>query len=172
LDPEGSMEARGAEGTKQTGPSDGGAVAGELRLRLEAEMPAPRPRVFALLTEPWEVARWWGPSGFEIPSIDSDPSVGGRFRIAMQPPDGDLFHLQGEFLELDPPALVSYTFRWEEPDPDDIENVATLRLEDLGESTRLTVEHGPFATQARRDLHEQGWTESLEKLRQLLAGLD
>jgi uncharacterized protein YndB with AHSA1/START domain len=166
------MEARGAEGTKQAGSGDGGPIAEELRLRVQAEVPAPPPRVFACLTEPWEVARWWGPSGFAIPSIDSDPSVGGRYRIEMQPPEGDAFHLQGDFLEVDPPALVSYTFRWEEPDPDDIENVATLRLEDLGGSTRLSVEHGPFATKARRDLHEQGWTESLEKLRQLLAGLD
>jgi uncharacterized protein YndB with AHSA1/START domain len=166
------MEARGAEGTKQAGSGDGRTIGGDLRLRVDATLPAPRPRVFAFLTEPWEVARWWGPSGFAIPSIDSDPSPGGRYRIEMQPPEGDPFHLQGEFLELNPPALVSYTFRWEKPDPDDIENVATLRLEDLGESTRLRVEHGPFTTEARRDLHEQGWTEGLEKLRQLLAGLD
>ena len=141
-----------------------------MSVRVQAVMPAPCSRVFHFLTEPWEVARWWGPNGFTIPAIDSDPSVGGRYRIAMQPPEGELFHLQGEFLELDPPSLISYTFRWEEPDPDDVETVATLRLGDLGESTELTVEQGTFATEARRDLHARGWTESFEKLGRLLAG--
>jgi uncharacterized protein YndB with AHSA1/START domain len=166
------MEARGAEGMKQAGPGDGQPHTGTLFVRVERVMPAPRERVFHHLTEPWEVTRWWGPSGFSIPSIDSDPSVGGRYRIAMQPPEGEAFHLRGEFLELDPPGLVSYTFLWEEPDPDDIENVVTIRLEDAGDSTRVTVEHGPFTTEERRELHEQGWTESLEKLGPLLADLD
>jgi uncharacterized protein YndB with AHSA1/START domain len=163
------MDARGTEGTEQV-ESGGTTTAGELSLRVQAVIPAPRTRVFASLTEPWEVARWWGPKGFTVPSIDSDPSVGGRYRIAMQPPEGALFHLAGEFLELDPPALISYTFRWEEPDPDDIENVATLKLDDREGSTALTVEHGPFATSARRDFHARGWTESFEKLGRLLAG--
>jgi uncharacterized protein YndB with AHSA1/START domain len=164
------MDARGTEGTEQVESGGGTSTAGELSLRVQSVIPAPRPRVFASLTEPWEVARWWGPSGFTVPSIDSDPSVGGRYRIAMQPPDGKLFHLEGEFLEIDPPGVISYTFRWEDPDPDDVETVATLTLRDLGESTELTVEHGPFASEARRSLHEQGWTESFEKLRLLLAG--
>lgn len=164
------MEARSTEGMGQAESGNGAPTAGRLSVRVQAVMPAPRSRVFHLLTEPWEVARWWGPNGFTIPAIDSDPSVGGRYRIAMQPPEGELFHLQGQFLELDPPSLISYTFRWEEPDPDDVETVATLRLGDLGESTELTVEQGTFTTEARRDLHAQGWTESFEKLGRLLAG--
>jgi uncharacterized protein YndB with AHSA1/START domain len=163
------MEARGAEGTEQATPGDDRLDAGDSLVRVQRVMPAPRARVFAFLTEPWEVARWWGPTGFTIPSIDSDPSVGGRYRITMQPPEGEVFHVQGEFVALDPPSLISYTFRWEEPDPDDVETLVTLTLGDLGDSTDLTVEHGPFTTEARRALHEQGWTESFEKLGRLLA---
>jgi len=164
------MEARGTEGMEQVESGDGAPSAGRLSLRVQGVMPAPRARVFAFLTEPWEVARWWGPRGFTTASIDSDPSVGGRYRIAMQPPDAELFHLEGEFLELEPPRLISYTFRWEEPDPDDVETVARLTLGDLGESTDLTVEQEPFTTEARRDLHERGWIDGLDKLRRLLAG--
>ena len=65
----------------------------------------------------------------------------------MQPPDGDLFHLTGEFREVDPPARLAYTFRWEEPDPDDRETVVTLSFGDLGESTELVLSQGPFATE-------------------------
>jgi uncharacterized protein YndB with AHSA1/START domain len=85
----------------------------------------------------------------------------------MQPPEGEVFHLQGEFVEVDPPRKLSYTFRWEEPNPDDVETVATLTLEDLGERTRLEIEQGPFKTEERRELHRNGWSDGLEKLRTL-----
>jgi uncharacterized protein YndB with AHSA1/START domain len=133
-------------------------------------LPAARPVVFAALTEPEELAKWWGPAGFTAPGVEVDLRVGGAYRIAMQPPDGELFHLAGEYRDVDPPALVSYTFRWEEPDPDDRETLVTLSLGDLGESTELRFTQGPFATEARRALHEQGWTDGLERLQQLLSG--
>jgi uncharacterized protein YndB with AHSA1/START domain len=87
----------------------------------------------------------------------------------MQPPDGDLFHLSGEFREVDPPARLSYTFRWKPPDPDDQETVVTLAFEDLGESTELLLEQGVFATEGRRALHEQGWTDGLDRLEELMS---
>ena len=86
----------------------------------------------------------------------------------MQPPDGDLFHLSGEFLVVDPPVRLVYTFRWEEPDPDDRETVVTFSLTDRGHSTELTIVQTGFATEARRGLHEQGWSQSLDRLADLL----
>src|SRR5690606_905127 len=94
---------------------------------------------------------------------------GGRYRITMQPPDGAAFHLSGEFREVAPPARLAYTFRWEEPHPDDRTTVATLSYEDLGGATGLALEQGPFATEERRALHERGWTETLERLAAVLA---
>jgi uncharacterized protein YndB with AHSA1/START domain len=52
--------------------------------------------------------------------------------LAMKPPDGQAFHLAGEFLEIDPPGRLVYTFRWEEPDPDDRETVVALALDAVG----------------------------------------
>ena len=82
----------------------------------------------------------------------------------MQPPDGDLFYLSGEFREVDPPSRLSYTFRWEDPDPDDQETLATLSLRELGDSTELTLDQGPFATKGRYELHHAGWSDGLERL--------
>jgi uncharacterized protein YndB with AHSA1/START domain len=88
----------------------------------------------------------------------------------MQPPDGDLFHLSGEFLEIDPPSRLVYTFRWEEPDPHDRTTVVTLSLNTVRNAyaTELSLTQGEFATDARLALHRSGWTDSLEKLRELL----
>jgi uncharacterized protein YndB with AHSA1/START domain len=143
-------------------------VAAALTVHLERTLPAPRPLVFRMHAEPELLAQWWGPKGFSAPSIELDVRVGGGYRIAMQPPDGDLFFLVGEFREVDPDRRLTYTFRWEDPDPDDRETVVVFSLQDLGGSTALTVDQGPFATEPRRALHDQGWTETLDRLEELV----
>ena len=115
------------------------------------------------------MAKWWGPRGFTATRIELELRVGGSYRIAMQPPDGDLFYLSGEFVEVDPPARLAYTFRWEDPDPDDRETLVTLSFGDLGESTELVFTQGTFATEGRRALHDQGWTDSFDRLQEMLS---
>ena len=133
-------------------------------LHLKRIFPAQRGTVYAALTDPAQIRRWWGPSGFTVPDVDFDPQAGGGYRIAMQPPDGDLFHLEGEFREVEPPARLAYTFRWVPPDPDDRETLVTLSLTDHGDGTELRLTQGEFATEPRYALHEAGWTETLERL--------
>jgi len=120
-------------------------------------------------TEPELLARWWGPKGFSAPSVEVDARVGGHYRILMQPPDGAAFFLTGEFSEVDPGVRLAYTFRWEPPDADDRETMVQVTFGDLGESTALMVDQGDFATEERRALHEQGWSESIDRLEHLLA---
>jgi uncharacterized protein YndB with AHSA1/START domain len=143
-------------------------VAG-LALHLERELPATRPVVFGASTDPELLARWWGPTGFTAPEVDVDLRVGGHYRIAMQPPEGDPFHLAGEFVVVERPARLCFSFRWEEPDPDDRETVVDLGFDDQGGSTVLRIDQGHFATEARRALHEEGWSQSLDRLEALLA---
>ena len=135
-----------------------------LALHIERVLHASRPLVFEACIDPEELAKWWGPAGFTSPRIEIDPRVGGSYRIAMQPPDGELFYLRGEFREVDPPNRLVYTFVWEEPTPDDQETVVTLSFGDLGRDTALVLDQGPFATEERRALHEAGWTDGLERL--------
>lgn len=144
------------------------ARAAGLVLELTRVLSAPRERIFRALTEPAELATWWGPDGFTAPEMDVDLRVGGGYRFAMQPPEGNLFHLSGEFLEIHPPSRLAYTFRWEEPDPDDRTTVVTLSLGAVGDATEVSLAQGEFATEARLALHRGGWTDSLEKLRELV----
>ena len=144
-------------------------MSADLVLELERILPAPRERVFELFTDPDELARWWGPAGFTLPGIELDLRPGGRYRFAMQPPDADLFHLTGEFREVDPPERLSYTFVWEDPDPDDRETLVTIQFRERGEGTVVEFTQGEFATEARLDLHRNGWGDSFEKLERLLA---
>ncbi|MFD3472098.1 SRPBCC domain-containing protein [Streptomyces sp. NPDC058682] len=142
---------------------------GALRLRMVRTFSAAPGLVFQALTDPVELAKWWGPDGFGIPRVESDLRPGGVYRIEMQPPEGDSFFLTGEFLEVEPPALLSYTFCWEDPDPDDRETIVILELHDDGAgSTRLVFVQGGFATAGRLALHDEGWSQGFDKLEGLL----
>lgn len=145
------------------------APAGELTLATKRALPAPRPLVYEAFTDPSKLARWWGPAGFTTPSLEFQARVGESYRIEMQSPEGDRFYLTGQFRDVDPPARLAFTFVWEDPDPDDGENVVALSFRDRGERTEVALAQGPFRTDARRALHRNGWVESLDKLAHLLS---
>ncbi len=129
---------------------------------------AKRAEVWGAITDSAELARWWGPQGFTIPSVEFEARAGASYRIAMQPPDGELFHLHGEVMEVEPPARLAFTFVWEPATPDDRETLATLSLTEHADQTEVRLTQGAFATEERRALHEEGWTDSFERLEELL----
>jgi uncharacterized protein YndB with AHSA1/START domain len=125
--------------------------------------------VFAAFTDPNQLAKWWGPEGFTIPGLKFQARIGESYRIEMQPPAGDPFHLTGEFREVNPPARLAYTFVWEPADPEDVETLVSLSFRDLGDSTEVVLTQGPFETGARHALHRDGWRDSFDKLERLVA---
>jgi uncharacterized protein YndB with AHSA1/START domain len=145
------------------------AQSGELTLEIKRVFAASPSVVSGALSASDQLAKWWGPEGFTVPTLDFNPRVGDSYRIEMQPPEGDPFYLTGEFREVDPRARLAYTFAWEDPDPDDVETLVELSLRDLGKSTEVVLTQGPFKTEARRELHRNGWTESFDKLEQFVS---
>ena len=130
-------------------------------------LPATPPVVFEAFSAS-ELPKWWGPDGFTIPSVDFQPRVGESYRIEMKPPEGDPFHLIGEFREVDAPGRLAFTFAWEPADPDDVETLVGLSFRDLGDSTEVAFTQGKFKTEERRSLHRDGWTDSFDKLERVL----
>jgi uncharacterized protein YndB with AHSA1/START domain len=141
----------------------------DLVLTLECRLRASPSRVFTALTDPEELARWWGPHGFTTRVQELELTEGGPYRFRMQPPEGGAFHVSGEYLAVDPPRRLVFTFRWDEPDPHDRETVVRIALEAEADTTLVALWQGTFATEARLDLHRAGWTDSFERLRALLA---
>jgi uncharacterized protein YndB with AHSA1/START domain len=142
---------------------------GEHILEIQRDLPADRSTVFAAFTDPRELAEWWGPKGFTTPSLEFEPRVGESYRIEMQPPEGERFHLAGQFREVDPPSRLAYTFVWEEPDPDDVETLVELSFRDRGDTTEVSLVQGEFKTEDRFALHRDGWTDGFDKLEAFLA---
>ncbi len=142
---------------------------GELTLEMVRALPVAPSRVFASFSDADELAKWFGPEGFTVGSLELDPRVGGTYRIEMKPPEGDPFHLGGEFREVDPPGRLAFTFAYEDPDPDDVETLVELSFRDRGESTEVAFTQGRFKTEARRALHRDGWTDSFDRLEQFIS---
>lgn len=139
-----------------------------LSLHLEKVLRASRARVLAAFVDKGGLAAWWGPNDFTVPTVEICAREGEGYRFTMQPPEGAAFHISGEFRKVDPPQRLIYTFEYEEPDPDDQETLVTLSMADVAEGTLLVLDQGPFATEARRALHEMGWAETLDGLERFL----
>src|SRR5262249_44579293 len=96
-------------------------MADGLTLNLTRTLPADPATVWRAMTDSRELGKWWGPKGFTAPEVHIDPHVGESYRIVMQPPEGEPFHLYGAFREVDPPSRLSYTFIYDPPTEDDRE---------------------------------------------------
>lgn len=93
--------------------------------------------------------------------------MGGRYRIEMHPPSGNLHTVTGTFREVHPPGRLAFTWAWEGKDMG--ETLVTLEFQDRGDSTNLVLTRELFPTQEMRDEHAKGWGGCLSRLAQLVA---
>lgn len=137
-------------------------------LALVRTVAAPRERVFRAWTDPTELARWWWPPRFQT-TYEVDLRVGGAYRFrSIHLPDIGVLAVSGTFLEVDPPARLVYTWRWE--GTDDPETQVAVEFSDRGRHTEITITHAGFSDAPDRANHEQGWNDCLVRLVDLAAG--
>jgi uncharacterized protein YndB with AHSA1/START domain len=105
----------------------------ELEIRVERVFDAPRDHVFSVWTDPELIPEWWGEST-TVEEMDVRP--GGKWRF-----NTGYGVVEGEFREVDPPALLVQTFQ---------NHLQTLEFEELGGQTKLT-QTMRFATTEERD---------------------
>ena len=87
----------------------------------------------------------------------------------MQPPEGELFHLTGEFQEVDPhdaPRVHLHLGPSDTRRSRDARHALAPRARASGTEVELT--QGEFATEERRALHEEGWSAAFDRLEALL----
>jgi uncharacterized protein YndB with AHSA1/START domain len=132
---------------------------------------APREDVFRAWTDPEQLRRWWGPGEFTCPEAEVDLRPGGAYRLVMQPTAGDPFVVGGVYREVDPPARLVYTWRWETgPAADGRESLVTVEFRDLGGRTELALTHTEFPASHGPAPYRMGWEGGLDKIEQLFAG--
>jgi uncharacterized protein YndB with AHSA1/START domain len=125
------------------------------------EIAAPPEKVFHALTDPRELAAWWG-SDDTYRSFDwqIELRTGGKWSCRTRNArDGGQMSVRGEYLVVEPPRLLVCTWlpSWENFAPTTIR----YELEATAKGTRLSVTHTGFASRAACESHAQGWTQVL-----------
>ena len=83
-------------------------------LVIERAFAAPRDAVFRAWVSPEVLRRWWGAGpDWTSPAVEIDLRPGGRYRLSMQDPSGTVRTVGGEYVEVDPPRRLVYTWAWE-----------------------------------------------------------
>jgi uncharacterized protein YndB with AHSA1/START domain len=131
-------------------------------LTITRKLPAPPERCFRAWTEPEGLKRWFGPGNIEVVLAETDPRVGGRYRVVMRSPGGEEHDVSGEFLEVVANRKLVFTWAWRSTP--ERQSVVTVEFVPAGTETALTLIHEQFADDAARDRHHRGWTNSLDKL--------
>ena len=98
---------------------------------------------------------------------ESDPRVGGRYRLRFRMLDGSEHETSGEFLEIVRPERVVMSWRWKGGLEDPGESRVEIRLKAIPEGTELTFTHAQLHNEETRRSHEEGWTGALDKLEAL-----
>jgi uncharacterized protein YndB with AHSA1/START domain len=136
---------------------------------------APPERVFQAITNPAEQPRWWGQQGvYRITEWKGDLRVGGKWSSVGMGADGKSFHVDGEYLEIDPPHKLVHTWiasfmgphtttvHWE-LEPREVHGLQPRGPQKMGTGTMVKIRHEGFAgaPQGMAAGHSQGWARVL-----------
>ncbi len=69
-------------------------------------LPATPSEVFAAMSDPTRVARWWGPAGFTSTIHQFDFVPGGAWRLTMHGPDGTDYPNESRFTRIEADKIV------------------------------------------------------------------
>jgi uncharacterized protein YndB with AHSA1/START domain len=128
--------------------------------------------VFAAISDPRQLVQWWGADQIYKPSQwECDLRAGGRWRSEGVAPGGQTFFVQGEYLEIEAPRLLAYTWNvsWAPLPTTEVR----WEITEIEGGVRVHVTHKGFGeNEAQARSHAQaatgGWAAVLAWLRKYL----
>jgi uncharacterized protein YndB with AHSA1/START domain len=153
-----------------TEPNDD-PILSDQRVTMTRVFDAPRPQVWKAWTDPQTLAGWWGTNSFHADpdSVILEPRVGGRFKLNIVSPEhGIEIPIDVVYLDVVENELLRYT----EPVPCnplilDVTGTVTFKAVE-GDKTEVSFEMVMETTAQFRQLSEEGWVESFDRLAAIL----
>jgi uncharacterized protein YndB with AHSA1/START domain len=148
---------------------------------------APVERMFKAWTEADRLKAWFGPKGFTMPTCKQDLRPGGTFLYCLQSPQGEKMWGKFVYREIAPPARLVFVNSFSDEKAGvtrhpfsptwPLELLSTITFAAHGAKTTVTVRWATIApseveAQTFKDGHDamkQGWTGTLDQLRDYLA---
>jgi uncharacterized protein YndB with AHSA1/START domain len=136
-------------------------------LRMERTYNAPAQRVFDAWTSPEVLRRWWHPErDWETPVAEVDLRIGGSVRVVMRDPHKDVeYGGGGQYLEIDPPRRLVFTWFW---DGNDTRQLIEVDFEESGGVTTVRFTHRDLWDEDAVRSHEDGWGKCFDSLEGVL----
>ncbi len=119
-------------------------------------------KVWAAITQPEQMLKWWGPDAGPTLRVDADVRPGGRFSVVFRTIDGIERNPTGIYREVLPEKRLVFT--WDLPGAPEPETLVTFALRPIETGTELTLTHQHLPDEAARASHEKGWCGLLDKL--------
>jgi uncharacterized protein YndB with AHSA1/START domain len=139
-----------------------------ISLSLEREYNTTTQALFNAWSNEAQLKTWFCPGTIYVDQLEMDFRVGGGYRMVMKDPDGNDYHtLTGEYLEIDEPNKIVFTFQWVTKEASPV-TLVTLLFDETAGGCKMTLIHERFADEKTRDLHIEGWSASFPKLEKLL----
>jgi uncharacterized protein YndB with AHSA1/START domain len=134
---------------------------------MERTFNAPAQRVFDAWTSPEVLRRWWHAEyDWETSLAEVDLRVGGAVRVVMRNPhDGAEYGGSGQYLEIDPPRRLVFTWYW---DGNDTRQLIEIDFEEADGRTTVRFTHRDLWTEEAVRDHEGGWNRCFDNLERVL----
>lgn len=127
---------------------------------VERKLAASPERVFAAWTDARALAVWLAP-GEITTEASCDPRVGGGFRLVMRGSE-NTYVQTGEYLEVDPPRRLVFT--WTTDRLPDATTRVSVTLRAVPEGTQLELRHERIPDAPVYEGYPNGWQSILDKL--------
>lgn len=133
-------------------------------LRIERRYPVTPEHLFAFVTEPANLVKWWGPEGMGIGKADLDLRKTGPWSLVLTDPSGGSFEMRGTVLAVTPPTAVEFTMNVPGASTD-----STVRFEIApdGTGSRFTLIQSGITDEMVK-MGQRGWGSTLRRLETLM----
>jgi uncharacterized protein YndB with AHSA1/START domain len=113
------------------------------------------------------VLKWWGQPGvYRCTKFQADLRVGGKWRSDGIGRDDHPFTISGEFLEVDSPRVLAYT--WTATWTGELQTIVRWELVQKNQGTLVTLRHSGFAAHPDVRQNYRGWPAMMGWLRALV----
>jgi uncharacterized protein YndB with AHSA1/START domain len=136
-------------------------VTPEYSVTVRREIAAPAEALFDAWLDAQSLGSWLRPAGIRQTRAETDPRVGGTFRIVMVNDESSIVH-SGTYLEIDRPRRLVFT--WSSPATRFRDSIVTVTFQPSFSSTVVEIHQVGLPDQDAQASHSAGWSDALREL--------
>ena len=136
-------------------------MTGEFSVTVRRVIPARAEALFDAWLDARSLGSWLRPAGVRETRAETDPRVGGAFRIVMVDVESSFVHT-GPYREIDRPRRLVFT--WSSPATRFRDSIVTVTFHASAGSTVVEIHQVGLPDEEARASHDAGWSDILREL--------